>query len=85
MVFERQGNTKPYLYVSNELKSARAVTYCYNVQTSFKENLIRRLLGQSDFALGNPRAQTRNLLQARIFSTQWATQKIMCERSEAPN
>ena len=37
-------NTKPYLYVSNELKSPRTVTYCYNALPRFKDDLLYRLL-----------------------------------------
>lgn len=38
---------KPYLYVSADLKPARPVTYCYNARPQFKEDLLRRLLGNS--------------------------------------
>lgn len=44
---EAKTRTKPYLYVSNDLKSSRSVTYCYNVRPPFKESLLRRLLRKS--------------------------------------
>ncbi len=39
--------TKPYLYVSADLKTARPVSYCHNARPQFKEDLLRRLLGES--------------------------------------
>jgi pyrimidine-specific ribonucleoside hydrolase len=38
---------KPYLYVSAALESPRRVTYCYSVSSSFKEDLLERLLNNS--------------------------------------
>lgn len=35
--------SKPYLYVSIELKSPGSVLYCHGVQPEFKEDLLRRL------------------------------------------
>lgn len=39
---------KPYLYVSNDLKSPHKVTYCYAVQPQFKEDLLLRLLNRPE-------------------------------------
>ena len=39
--------TKPYLYVSTDLESDRAVNYCYDVQPQFKESLLVRLFSES--------------------------------------
>ena len=39
--------TKPYLYVSADLKTAPTVTYCYNAHPEFKADLLRRLLRKS--------------------------------------
>lgn len=36
--------TKPYLYVSNKLKSPDTVTYCYSALPRFKDDLLHRLL-----------------------------------------
>lgn len=44
---DAQTRTKPYLYVSADLKTARPVTYCYDARPQFKEDLIVRLLGTS--------------------------------------
>lgn len=38
---------KPYLFVSADQKSLRAVTYCSGVHSEFKEDLLARLLGHS--------------------------------------
>lgn len=35
---------KPYLQVSDRLKSTAVVTYCYNIGPEFKEQLLQRLL-----------------------------------------
>lgn len=35
--------TKPYLVVAAELQSARQATYCFDVDASFKEQLLQRL------------------------------------------
>lgn len=39
--------TKPYLYVSADLKTEPTVTYCYNALPRFKEDLLGRLVGKS--------------------------------------
>jgi pyrimidine-specific ribonucleoside hydrolase len=39
--------TKPYLYISADLKAAHSVTYCYNARPEFKADLLRRLLSRS--------------------------------------
>lgn len=39
--------TKPYLHVSPTIDSSSRVTYCYNVSSSFKEDLLGRLLGKA--------------------------------------
>jgi pyrimidine-specific ribonucleoside hydrolase len=39
---------KPYLQVSDRLKSGPAITYCYNAGPEFKEYLLQRLLRKSE-------------------------------------
>lgn len=47
VILNADSRTKPYLYVSKNLKSAHIVTYCYNALPQFKEDLIQRLLNNS--------------------------------------
>jgi pyrimidine-specific ribonucleoside hydrolase len=39
--------TKPYLYVSSDLKTSRSVTYCFNALPQFKDDLQHRLLNKT--------------------------------------
>lgn len=44
---DAHAKVKPYLYLSDRRKAAHPVTYCYNAGPQFKEDLLRRLVGQS--------------------------------------